>query len=184
MHPWLLADPSGSSRLAPPRPWIPTVPSPPSNCCSTSLWAVRGRIQEPRNAFGGEAHAPMIENNPSGVGVLGLPTTTGTRRTRRRGDRPRATDRRLRPRSARRSDARSPGKRQPIRWRRWAAREGAPPPSIARCGCGRHRAPATTTPAPVRRRSGPSCLRARHHHEHPSVREAPRATPPCSWVDR
>ena len=74
-----------------------------------------------------------------------------------RGDRPRATDLRSTRRSAKRSDARSPGQRRPIRRRCWAAREGAPPPSIVRLRCGPHRAPATTTPAPVRQRSGPSC---------------------------
>ena len=73
---------------------------------------------------------------------------------------------------------------QPIRWRHWVATEAVPAPSTAGYGYGPHRAPATTTPAPVQRSSQPSCPRARHHHRHRSSREVRHATPPCSSVAR
>lgn len=76
MHPSLLADASGSRRLAPPRPWIPTVPSPPSNCCNTSLCALKSRTQLPRKSAGFQGMAHTTANRPAGVGVLGFPTTT------------------------------------------------------------------------------------------------------------
>src|SRR5690242_6231288 len=76
MHPWLAAVPSGSRRLAPPRPWIPTSPLPPSKCASASLCAVNSSTQLPRKSFGFQRTAQATANRPVGVGVLGLPTTT------------------------------------------------------------------------------------------------------------
>ena len=59
------------------------VPSPPSNSRTALLCAVSGRIHEPRNAFGGERQAPVIENSPVGVGVAGAPMIALKRRASR-----------------------------------------------------------------------------------------------------
>ena len=62
------------------------------------------------------------------------------------------------------------------------ATEVAPSPGTGHGGSP-HRAPATTRPARVRRRSGLSSRCVRHHGRHESVRGAVRATPRCSWVE-
>jgi hypothetical protein len=61
---------------------MPTRPSPPPNSWSTLLWAVMGRMYEPRKSRGFQGQMSTMEKRPWGVGVGGAPMTTRKRPTR------------------------------------------------------------------------------------------------------
>ena len=70
---------------APPRPWMPTRPSPPPNSCSTpTVRGERAGCTEPRKSAGFQRQTPTMETRPRGVGVAGRtrrPRGSGGRRS-------------------------------------------------------------------------------------------------------